>query len=342
MRNANIYTAAIMPPLVVGSLDNAKRLNTGAPRAFPVFARNTTDKDRLYTFTIVKGSGVVWASFDEKDTPVVGELSVNIGAWSGAARTVYAKGAYNGQLTVNVTEVVAPRAPPARESVTLNPDPLSPAVMNPAVMNETFNPAVMNRTITNPAVMNPAVMNPAVMNPAVMNPADPAWALINPAVMNPAVMNPAVMNPAVMNPAVMNPAVMNPAVMNQEVADPAVMNPAVMNPAVMNLPARRRHHGRDVDGAERRQRCCRVCDQAPWQQAAAVWQRVLLAVDSAQALRDAGSDLREDGDLRLSDRGADAGRRPGEHPQSKHGDHVGRHRRQRPEIAERDDGTGSG
>ena len=234
MRNANIYTAAIMPPLMVGSLDNSKALKSDTPRAFPVFALNTTDQDRTYTFTISSGNEV-WASFDE--TELKGTIIVPIGKWSGAARTVYAKSSTaTSQLTVNVTE----SSPTGTSgSVVLNPDPLNPSAMNPSAMNETYNPSAMNREITNPAVMdpsamNPSAMNPSAMNPSAMNPTEEAWALINPAVINPSAMNPSAMNPSAMNPSAMNPSAMNPSAMNQVVADPSAMNPSAMNPSAMN------------------------------------------------------------------------------------------------------------
>ena len=230
MRNANVYTAAILPPLVVGSLDNSKPLNATRPRAFPVFAQNTTDKNRLYRFTIVpSGSDVIWASFVESDTVPETRIldGVWIGARSGVARTVYAKGAAAGQFSVRVEEVSTPNVPPSggQGTVLFNPDPLSPAITNPAITNDTFNPAITNRTVDNPAITNPAITNPAITNPA-----DPAWALINPAITNPAITNPAITNPAITNPAITNPAITNPAITN-----PAITNPAITNPAITNV-----------------------------------------------------------------------------------------------------------
>ena len=220
MRNANIYTAAIYPPLVVGSLDNAKPLKTDAPRAFPVFAQNTTDKDRYYSLTIQPGTGVTWASFVETPVdPEVRVLSVWIAARSGVARTVFAKGSSPAaQITVQVQEVQGSGGPTplvdGQGKIYLNPDPLSPAITNPAITNDTFNPAITNRTITNPAITNPAITNPAITNPS-----DAAWALINPAFTNPAITNPAITNPAITNPAITNPAITNPAITN-----PAITN----------------------------------------------------------------------------------------------------------------------
>ena len=232
MRNANIYTAAILPPLVVGSLDNSKRLSDERPRAFPVFAQNTTDRDRLYRLTVVPADGVTWASFVESTAVPEARILDNvwIGARSGVARTVYAKGAAAGQFSVTVEEVSQPNVPPSggQGTVLLNPDPLSPAITNPAITNDTFNPAITNRTVDNPAITNPAITNPAITNPA-----DPAWALINPAITNPAITNPAITNPAITNPAITNPAITNPAITN-----PAITNPAITNPAITNvLPA---------------------------------------------------------------------------------------------------------
>jgi hypothetical protein len=234
MRNANIYTAALMPPLNIGSLDNSKRLNNTNPRAFPVFVQNATTSEKTYLLSVSPPADT-WASFLEF-SDVLG-LYVTIPAQSGAARTVYLKSANPAsQVTVNVQQVVAINDPtPApggsQAALLLNPDPLSPAITNPAITNETYNPAITNRTITNPAITNPAITNPAITNPAITNMADPAWAMVNPAITNPAITNPAITNPAITNPAITNPAITNPAITN-----PAITNPAITNPAITNAP----------------------------------------------------------------------------------------------------------
>ncbi|MGE5360732.1 MAG: hypothetical protein ACM3NQ_17080, partial [Bacteroidales bacterium] len=233
VRNANVYTSAIAPRLLVSSPANAIGLRSDTPAAFPVVVENRTTVGKWYRLTAVGPSGVI-ASFIEatlRETPpyAAGTLYVQVAANSSVARTLFVVSARpDAGVLVTVDEVSAPDTQPITggDAATLqlnadktNPAIMNPAIMNPAIMNQVFNPAIMNPDIMNPDIMNPAIMNPAIMNPAIMNPD----------IMNPAIMNPAIMNPDIMNPDIMNPDIMNPAIMNPTLANPDIMNPAIMN-----------------------------------------------------------------------------------------------------------------
>ena len=217
MRNANIYTSRIAPPVVVSAPGNSKPLDALLPRAFAVVVQNTTTTLRHYRMTL-PFPGVARASFLQFATsgfpdPLL-SLDVSLAPLSSAARTVWVTSTNpHAIVAVDVREISAPGGSILPDgntgSLLLNPDATNPAITNPAITNETFNPAITNPAITNPAITNPAITNPAITNPAITN-------------------------PAITNPAITNPAITNPAITNEEVADPAITNPAITNDTVQN------------------------------------------------------------------------------------------------------------
>ena len=176
-RNQNVYTAPLMPGLVVTTPGNHKTLGT-IQRAFVVFAKNTTSQKRYYTLTLAPPPSGAFASFTAIDESqlsqpggpaVTGQIGpILIPARSSIARSVFvvAPGQEYPQVTVNVAEVSAASVPTGVSAIAiLNPDIANPDIANPDIAN----PDIANPDIANPDIANPDIANPDIANPDIAN-----------------------------------------------------------------------------------------------------------------------------------------------------------------------------
>ncbi len=248
MRNQNIYSSRITDGLLVGSPQNVKPL-FAAPktRAFIVTLQNLTAQDRTFNLTLAPGSGVSFASFEQKATATT-LLTVTVAAGSGAARPVFASGAPAGSVTVNVAES-GPGSIGLSGSVTLNPEGTVSSLVQPDGTTvdignvEVYTPTLSYWNPANPNpylnVADPNISNPNISNPNISN-VDPAiFNVANPNISNPNISNPNISNPNISNRNVANPdpavlGVANPNISNTIVANPNISNPNISNPNISN------------------------------------------------------------------------------------------------------------
>jgi hypothetical protein len=237
MRNQNIYTARLTGGLLAGSPGNAKPLRTDFPRAFVVFAQNTTDLVRSFRMTIVNQPVGGRASFSQYPVPPYGPnppppvttLDVTIAPRSLVSRTVYVTSTNpDARVSVNVSEIAAPGAPTRlpsglRGTVVLNPDISNPDISNPDISN----PDISNADISNAEVYNPDISNPDISNPDISNPD-----ISNPDISNPDISNPDISNPDISNPDISNPDISNPDISNPDISNPDISNSDISNGAL--------------------------------------------------------------------------------------------------------------
>ncbi len=144
-RNQNVYTAQLMPGLVVTAPGNHKTLGE-LQRAFVVYARNATSQGRHYTLTIATPPTGAFASFTHIDesglpnpiglTPQIGPIYIP--ARSSIARSVFivAPGMPYPPVTVTVQETNPPSGQAAAVAIAvLNPDIANPDIANPDIAN---------------------------------------------------------------------------------------------------------------------------------------------------------------------------------------------------------------
>jgi hypothetical protein len=227
MRNQNIYTSRVSPGLVAGSPGNAKPLSTSLPRAFVVFAQNTTAELALYRFSIRNQPVGGAASFEQ--FAVLTFVDVLIPAGSSGARTVYVTSTDpKATVLVDIVQIAGagvPSPPPDGRSstVVLNPDITNPDITNPDITN----PDITNPDITNAEVHNPDITNPDITNPDITNPD-----ITNPDITNPDITNADVANPDITNPDITNPDITNPDITNPDITNPDITNPDITNGSI--------------------------------------------------------------------------------------------------------------
>ncbi len=227
MRNQNIYTSRISPGLVAGSPGNAKGLSTSLPRAFVVFAQNTTQDLALYRFSIRNQPPGGTASFEQ--FALLTSVDVLVPPGSSAARTVSVTSSDpRASVIVDITQVagagVPPPPPEGRAStVVLNPDISNPDISNPDISN----PDISNPDISNAEVHNPDISNPDISNPDISNPD-----ISNPDISNPDISNISVANPDISNPDISNPDISNPDISNPDISNPDISNPDISNGSI--------------------------------------------------------------------------------------------------------------
>jgi len=247
MRNSNVYTSRISPPLVMSSPGNARGLDQEVPAAFPVVVTNNTKDLKTYVLHIVPPANAI-ASFAEATlkpdatghfAPPVDWLTVDLRPMSSIARTVFviANGtsdeAKRASVTVEIKEQQSETAP-TLASLVLNADPTSPTIRTPDIMSQSFDPDIMNPVIGNADLMNaaldPDIMNTSTMNPVIGDP-DIMTVAFDPDIMNPDLTS-ASYDPDIMNPNLtsvsFDPDIMNPAFVSVAISDPDIMNPAIM------------------------------------------------------------------------------------------------------------------
>lgn len=227
MRNQNIYTTRVTPGLVAGAAGNAKPLSTTLPRAFVVFAQNTTPDLALYRFSIrnqpVGGS----ASFQQ--FALLTTVDVLVLPGSSAARTVFVTSTNpDASVLVDIVQIAGPGVPPPppggrSSTVVLNPDITNPDITNPDITN----PDITNPDITNAEVHNPDITNPDITNPDITNPD-----ITNPDITNPDITNTDVANPDITNPDITNPDITNPDITNPDITNPDITNPDITNGSI--------------------------------------------------------------------------------------------------------------
>ncbi|MCU0256246.1 MAG: hypothetical protein MUF60_05855, partial [Vicinamibacterales bacterium] len=227
-RNQNVYTATLMPGLVVTAPGNHKTLGA-IQRAFVVFAKNTTAQDRYYRLTLAAPPAGAFASFTPIDeAPLSGggspavtlELgSIFVPRRSSIARSVFivSPGQQYPQVTVNVVEVNPPAGQTAATAI-----------------------AVLNPDIENPDIENPDIENPDIENPDIENPD-----IENAEVYNPDIENPDIANPDIENPDIENPDIENPDIENPDIANPDIANPDIANPDIESEPRHREPRHRE-------------------------------------------------------------------------------------------------
>lgn len=225
MRNQNIYSARLTWGLVAGSPGNSKSLDPTTPRAFVVFAQNTTTATKTFRFTISSQPAGGVASFTQARIagaayPLT-SVDVTVAAKSMVTRTVFATSTDpRAQLPVDIQEVAAPSQPIVSGGLA------SRVILNP----EISNPEISNPEISNPEISNPEISNAEVYNPEISNPE-----ISNPEISNPEISNPEISNPEISNIVVANPEISNPEISNPEISNPEISNPEISNPEISNL-----------------------------------------------------------------------------------------------------------
>lgn len=227
MRNQNVYTSRITAGLLAGSPGNAKPLGPDVPRAFVVFAQNTTSLTKLFRFTITSQPAGGRASF----TQLAGEALVTFVDAAVPARSTVSKTLFitssdpHARVAVAINEIASLGAP------TTVPDGLSSVVvLNPDISNpDISNPDISNPDISNPDISNAEVYNPDISNPDISNPD-----ISNPDISNPDISNPDISNVVILNPDISNPDISNPDISNPDISNPDISNPDISNPDISN------------------------------------------------------------------------------------------------------------
>jgi hypothetical protein len=238
-RNQNIYTARLTTGLIAGSPGNAKPLNTQFPRAFVVFAQNTTEQVKYFRFTILNQPPGGRASFLEYPVPPyapdapppLNTIDVKVPRRSAVARTVYATSTDpKARIIVAVSEIAAVDGSPVpsglQAAVVLNPDISNPDISNPDISN----PDISNTEVHNPDISNPDISNPDISNPDISNPD-----ISNPDISNPDISNPDISNPDISNPDISNPDISNPDISNPDISNPDISNPDISNGSITDV-----------------------------------------------------------------------------------------------------------
>jgi hypothetical protein len=230
MRNQNIYSARLTMGLVTGSPGNAKPLASTQPRAFVVFAQNTTYAVKSFRMSIVNQPTGGQASFAQlgatTGTPLLTTVDVTIAPRSMVTRTVYATSSDpKAQVAVDVAEITEPFV-----SSPISGGLASRVVLNPDISNpDISNPDISNPDISNPDISNAEVYNPDISNPDISNPD-----ISNPDISNPDISNPDISNVRIANPDISNPDISNPDISNPDISNPDISNPDISNPDISN------------------------------------------------------------------------------------------------------------
>ena len=235
MRNQNVYSARLTMGLVAGSPGNTKPLDPALPRAFVVFAQNTSYAVKSFRLTIPTQPAGGQAAFDQLGlavaTPLLTTVDVQIPARSMITRTVYATSTNpKAIIPVDVAEIAAPEASSLLSGglasrVILNPDISNPDISNPDISN----PDISNPDISNPDISNAEVYNPDISNPDISNPD-----ISNPDISNPDISNPDISNVLIANPDISNPDISNPDISSPDISNPDISNPDISNPDISN------------------------------------------------------------------------------------------------------------
>jgi hypothetical protein len=230
MRNQNIYSARVTMGLVTGSPGNAKPLDPSVPRAFVVFAQNTTYVTKSFRLTIAAQPVGGQASFDQlgltAGAALLTSVDVMVAPRSMVTRTVFATSSDpKNKVTVDVAEITAPRA-----AMVLQGGLASRVILNPDISNpDISNPDISNPDISNPDISNAEVYNPDISNPDISNPD-----ISNPDISNPDISNPDISNILIANPDISNPDISNPDISNPDISNPDISNPDISNPDISN------------------------------------------------------------------------------------------------------------
>ncbi len=228
MRNQNVYTAKLTTGLMVGSPGNSKPLSTTLPRAFVVFAQNTTSTFKWFRMTVTSQPAGGWASFAQTGTPPVLSVDVAVPARSTVSKSVFATSTNpDAQVPVSVVEITGIGGGATTNglsgTVVLNPDISNPDISNPDISN----PDISNPDISNAEVYNPDISNPDISNPDISNPD-----ISNPDISNPDISNALILNPDISNPDISNPDISNPDISNPDISNPDISNPDISNGAI--------------------------------------------------------------------------------------------------------------
>ncbi len=235
MRNQNVYSARLTWGLIAGSPGNTKPLDPTTPRAFVVFAQNTTTATKTFRFSIASQPVGGVASFTQTAGagavyPLM-SLDVSVAPRSMVTRTVFVTSSdAKAQVAVDIQEVSAPDMPVLTDGlasrVLLNPDISNPDISNPDISN----PDISNPDISNAEVYNPDISNPDISNPDISNPD-----ISNPDISNPDISNVVVANPDISNPDISNPDISNPDISNPDISNPDISNPDISNGALSDV-----------------------------------------------------------------------------------------------------------
>jgi hypothetical protein len=237
MRNQNVYTSRLTAGLLAGSPGNTKPLDPIVPRAFVVFAQNTTSEMKLFRMTVTAQPVGGWASFSQFEAggPVTA-VDVAVPPRSTVSKSVFATSSDpHAKIAVDVAEIDAIGKPEVTDgglasSVVLNPDISNPDISNPDISNpDISNPDISNPDISNPDISNTEVYNPDISNPDISNPD-----ISNPDISNPDISNPDISNVLVLNPDISNPDISNPDISNPDISNPDISNPDISNPDISN------------------------------------------------------------------------------------------------------------
>ncbi len=244
-RNQNIYTARLTQGLLAGSPGNTKPLKADLPRAFVVFAQNTTDTLKYFRMTILDQPPGGRASFleyplppyTEDSEPPLTAIAVAVPRRSLVSRTVYVTSTEErAAVRIAVEEIAGlnaqtPLAGGLTASVVLNPDISNPDISNPDISNpDISNPDISNFEVHNPDISNPDISNPDISNPDISNPD-----ISNPDISNPDISNPDISNPDISNPDISNPDISNPDISNPDISNPDISNPDISNGSVTDV-----------------------------------------------------------------------------------------------------------
>lgn len=230
MRNQNVYSARLTMGLLAGSPGNTKPLDPSVPRAFVVFAQNTTYATKNFRLTIAAQPVGGQASFDQlglaAGSTLLTSVDVTVAPRSMVTRTVYATSSDpKTQVVVDVAEILAPQAP-----ALISGGQASRVILNPDISNpDISNPDISNPDISNPDISNAEVYNPDISNPDISNPD-----ISNPDISNPDISNPDISNVRVANPDISNPDISNPDISNPDISNPDISNPDISNPDISN------------------------------------------------------------------------------------------------------------
>ena len=231
MRNQNVYTSKITAGLLAGSPGNSKPLSPTIPRAFVVFAQNTTDLNKHFRFTITAQPTGGRASFTQlSNAPIVTQIDSFVPPRSTVSKSVFATSSDpDAKVPVSITEIsssgtVVPQG--LSSVVLLNPDISNPDISNPDISN----PDISNPDISNAEVYNPDISNPDISNPDISNPD-----ISNPDISNPDISNVVVLNPDISNPDISNPDISNPDISNPDISNPDISNPDISNGALTDV-----------------------------------------------------------------------------------------------------------
>lgn len=225
MRNQNVYTARLTSGLLAGSPGNSKPLNSDFPRAFVVFAQNTTSTLKWFRMTITTQPLGGSASFSQFGTTPLTSIDVAVPSRSTVSKSVFAISSNpDAKVPVTVSEIGAAGQDPfpggLSATVVLNPDISNPDISNPDISN----PDISNPDISNVEVYNPDISNPDISNPDISNPD-----ISNPDISNPDISNVVVLNPDISNPDISNPDISNPDISNPDISNPDISNPDISN-----------------------------------------------------------------------------------------------------------------